>query len=104
MANDNSNRLRVGQGTGGGVMLSRPGEDGSPRGRLAQEARVCFATSAGCVTVGSLSWLASYALELDTSLPSLAVVGGIYGIMGLGRWWSLARLRAGRAVPMESGH
>jgi len=54
-----------------------------------QEARVCFATSAGCVAAGLLGWLANSALGLDSSLPSLAVVGGIYGIMGLGRWWSL---------------
>lgn len=76
----------------------------SPREQAADEARVCFATSIGCLVAGGIGWVVNWVGSLDTSLPALAVVGCFYGLMGLGRWWKLARLRAGRAEVRETGH
>ena len=76
----------------------------SPLEQAADEARVCFATSAGCFAAGGAGWLVNWLGALDTSLPALAVVGCFYGLMGLGRWWKWSRLAAGRAETLEAGH
>ncbi|MFO0901692.1 MAG: hypothetical protein U0939_01760 [Pirellulales bacterium] len=76
----------------------------SPLEQAADEARVCFATSAGCFAAGGVGALVNWLGSLDTSLPALAVVGGFYGLMGLGRWWRWSRLNAGGTETRDAGH
>lgn len=72
----------------------------SPLEQASDEVRVCFATSAGCIATGGVGWLVNWLGALDTALPSVAVAGCFYGLMGLGRWWKCRRLSAsGRKTP-----
>lgn len=77
----------------------------SPCEQAADEARVCFATAAGCLTAGAAGWMVNWLGAMETSLPALAVVGCFYGLMGFGRWWKWTRLNAGRVPEApEAGH
>lgn len=76
----------------------------SAREVLIDECRLCFAAAAGCSVVGLLATSYHRWCGQPSSLAALLVVGGFYGIMGVGRLVKYLMTPAGAQVRNEIGH
>jgi hypothetical protein len=76
----------------------------SQRDLLIDECRLCFAAAAGCSVIGLLATIYHSWWGQTTPLAALLVVGGFYGVMGVGRLMKYLTMPTNTQSRNETGH